>query len=162
MNVSAKLPNVQTECICRLTTYFICVSKLDAAKASLPFSCPCSGNTKNSVKAALINIFISSDFMCCDSLEGDVGEQRGSREDGGDAAADVGDEGQDLVVLGVYMGYSSRYVLETQRERDKIISDSRSPAKHFTKVQQKRQTEHTRCSTMKTILYWTWPIMFIW
>lgn len=36
-----------------------------------------------------------------DSLEGDVGEQRGRREDGRDAAADVGDEGQNLVVLGV-------------------------------------------------------------
>lgn len=33
------------------------------------------------------------------SLEGDVGEQRGRGEDGGDAAAYVGDEGQNLVVL---------------------------------------------------------------
>lgn len=38
------------------------------------------------------------DFLCQDSLKGDVGEQRGSGKDGGDAAADVSDEGQDLVV----------------------------------------------------------------
>lgn len=37
-----------------------------------------------------------------DSLEGDVGEQRGSRADGRDAAANVGQERQNLLVLWIY------------------------------------------------------------
>lgn len=37
--------------------------------------------------------YLDRDFLCQDSLKGDVGEQRGSGKDGGDAAADVGDEG---------------------------------------------------------------------
>lgn len=54
--------------------------------------------------------------MYCDSLEGDVGEQRDSREDGGDAAAHVGDEGQNLVVLRIYVRWSSWYVLNREMQ----------------------------------------------
>lgn len=53
---------------------------------------------------------------CCgrtvDSLEGDVREQRGSREDGRDAAADVADVGQNFVVLLIDGGRSPRDVLK--------------------------------------------------
>lgn len=38
------------------------------------------------------------------SLEGDVGEERGGSADGRDAAADVRQEGQDLLVLWVDLG----------------------------------------------------------
>lgn len=60
---------------------------------------------------------VSSQCLCptsCHSLEGDVGEQRGGGEDGRHAAADVGDEGQDLVVLGVDVWRRSRDVLRTE------------------------------------------------
>lgn len=49
-----------------------------------------------------------------DSLEGDIREQRGSREDGGDPAADVADEGQDIVVLFIDGGRSLRDVLKRE------------------------------------------------
>jgi len=54
------------------------------------------------------------DGVTADSLEGDVGEQRGGGEDGGDAAADVGDEGQDPVVLRVDVGRRSGNVLRAE------------------------------------------------
>lgn len=52
-----------------------------------------------------------------DSLEGDVGEQRRSGEDGGDPTTDVRDEGQNLVVLWVDVGRNPRNVLNRWRNR---------------------------------------------
>lgn len=50
------------------------------------------------------------------SLEGDVGEQRGGGEDGGDPTAEVRDEGQNPVVLRVDVRRNSIDVLNTRRD----------------------------------------------
>ena len=48
------------------------------------------------------DLSLSTSHGAENSLKGDIREQRGSREDGRDATADVGDEGQNLGVLLVY------------------------------------------------------------
>ena len=53
-----------------------------------------------------------------DSLEGDVGEESGCREYGGDATADVGDEGEDLVVLCIDLCCGSGDVLRRRTQTD--------------------------------------------
>ena len=59
------------------------------------------------------DLLVSTSHGAENSLEGDIREQRGRREDGGDATANVGDEGQNLGVLLVYQGSCSRDILHT-------------------------------------------------
>lgn len=72
-----------------------------------------------------------------DSLEGDVCEQRGSREDGGDATADVSDKGQNLVVLRVDVRGSSRNVLQIER-------DTKYNKIRFERVKKEKKKKRTR------------------
>ena len=60
-------------------------------------------------------------YICAvwwDSLEGDIGEQGGRGEDGRHAAADVGDEGQDLGVPLVDLRRGSRDVLSPENREE--------------------------------------------
>lgn len=49
-----------------------------------------------------------------DLLEGDVGEQRSGGADSGDATANVGQEGEDLLILWIYPRRHLRHILETR------------------------------------------------
>lgn len=92
---------------------------------------------------------MSSECLCptsCHSLEGDVGEQCGSGEDGRHAAADVGDEGQDLVVLGVDVWRHSRDVLRTETVQEDETASRLSAARRKSRLLNAVRTQSAKCS----------------
>lgn len=89
-----------------------------------------------------------------DSLEGNIREQRGSREDGGDPAADVADEGQDIVVLFIDGGWSLRDVLKRETATTTWMKEM-----HMNNKEGQRATRETIMTTTKT---WKDPHNMTW